>query len=265
MRTISVLLRHEMKQGAKALMIWSGAIGFFLVICVFMYPEMRGEMDGVSELFASMGAFSAAFGMDRLDFGTLIGFYAVECGNIIGIGGAFFTAFTAVSALANEEKEHTAEFLLSHPVKRTELLTGKLLAVMLRIVMLNVFSFGCAVTGTALIGEAIPVKELLLLHTACFIMQLELGGICFGISAFLRRGSAGIGLGLAAVMYFLNITANLSDDAAFLKYITPFGYTDGADIVTDGALDLQLILPGMLCMLIGIVTAYLYYTKKDIT
>lgn len=77
-------------------------------------------MEGVSEMFASMGSFTAAFGMDRISFGTLIGFYAVECGNILGIGGAFFAAMIAINALAKEEKERTAEFLLTQPVSRTK-------------------------------------------------------------------------------------------------------------------------------------------------
>ena len=34
--------------------------------------------------------------MDRLNFGTLDGYYAIECGNILGLGGAFFAALSAV-------------------------------------------------------------------------------------------------------------------------------------------------------------------------
>lgn len=83
----------------------------FIIICVFLYPEMKGEMEDMNEMFSSMGAFSSAFGMDRLNFGTLIGFYATECGNILGLGGAFFASLIAVSSLAKEEKEHTAEFI----------------------------------------------------------------------------------------------------------------------------------------------------------
>ena len=120
------LVKHELKQGFKALAIWTAAIGFFIVVCVFMYPEMKGEMEGVSDMFASMGAFTAAFGMDRLNFGSMIGFYSIECGNILGIGGAFFAAIIGVSALAKEEKERTAEFLLAHPVSRRSIVTQKL-------------------------------------------------------------------------------------------------------------------------------------------
>lgn len=258
------LLKHELRQGRNSLIIWTAAITFLLVICVFLFPEMKGEMDDVSEMFASMGSFTEAFGMDKVNFGTFIGFYAVECGNVLGLGGAFFAALFAVSALAKEEKGHTAEFLLTHPVSRGRMVTEKLCAVILQIFLMNLVVFGLSVVSIAVIGEEIPWKEILLLHTAYLLLQMELAGICFGISAFLRKGSLGIGLGLAAVMYFFNLIANLSDRTEFLKLITPFGYAEGADIVTNGYLEPSLVLPGMLYGVIGIAAAYVQYCKKDI-
>ncbi|MDE6846524.1 MAG: ABC transporter permease [Lachnospiraceae bacterium] len=258
------LTRHELKQSWKSLMIWTISIGFFVAICVFMYPEMENEMEGVNDMFSSMGAFTAAFGMDRLNFGTLIGFYAVECGNILGIGGAFFAALIGISVLAKEEKERTAEFLLTHPVSRIRIITEKLTAVMLQIVIMNIVIFILSLISVAIIGEDIPWKELSLLHLSYLLIQIELAGICFGISAFLKTGGLGIGLGIATVMYFLNIVANISEDAQFLKYITPFGYAEGADIIADMSLDTAKILPGMMFAVVGITFAYWKYSRKDI-
>ena len=67
-------MKLELKQGWKALAIWTASIGFFVVICVLMYPEMKGQRESVNDMFASMGAFTSAFGMDRLNFGTFLGF-----------------------------------------------------------------------------------------------------------------------------------------------------------------------------------------------
>ena len=93
---------------------------------------------------------------------------------------------------------------------------------------------------------------------------MELAGICFGISAFLRKGSVGAGLGIAAMMYFLNLIANIADVAEFLKYITPFGYCEGADIMSNGSLDGVMVFVGTVIGIGGIAIAYFYYTKKDI-
>ena len=105
------ILNHELNMGKKAVAIWTAAIGGFIACCVFLFPEMAGQMSTVSNIFASMGAFTAAFGMDRLNFGTLTGFYAIECGNILGIGGALFASMLASNMLCKEEKEHTAGYV----------------------------------------------------------------------------------------------------------------------------------------------------------
>ena len=258
------ILKHELRQGKLSFLIWTGSIGFLLAVCVFLFPEMKGEMDEVSEMFASMGSFTAAFGMDRLNFGTLVGYYAIECGNILGLGGAFYAALCAVGILSKEEKDRTAEFLLTHPVSRVRIIPEKLLAVLLQIAAMNLILYALSLGSMAAVGEEIPWKELNLLHLAYFLLQAELAGLCFGISAFLRKGSAGVGLGIAAMMYFLNLIANIAEAAEFLKYITPFGYCDGADIVSNGRLDGTMVAIGAVIGMGGIIAAYLKYARKDI-
>ena len=109
------IVKHELRQSKTSFFIWTAAIGFLLMVCIFLYPEMKGEMEGINDMFSSMGSFTAAFGMDKLNFGTLMGFYSVECGNVLGLGGAFFAALCAVNILSKEERDKTAEFLLTHP------------------------------------------------------------------------------------------------------------------------------------------------------
>ena len=258
------ILRHELKQNRTSFWVWTAVISFMIGVCVFIYPEMKGEMESISDVFADMGSFSAAFGMDQINFGTLLGYYAIECGNVLGLGGAFFAAICGAGILAKEEKERTAEFLLTHPVSRKKVITQKLISVMLQVMILNVIVFAVVIAGMVAIGETISWEEMLLLHAAYLLLQIELAGICFGISAFLRRGSVGIGLGVAVTMYFLNLISNITESAEFLKYTTPFGYANGTEIVKAVILDAKLILLGMAYAIAGIVLAYLKYTKKDI-
>ena len=259
------IVKHELRMGRLSLAVWTGAIGFLLVICVMLYPEMKGDMESVNQVFSSMGSFSEAFGMDKVSFGSLMGFYAIECGNVLGIGGAFFAALCAARSLSKEEKEHTAEFLLTHPVSRVMIVTGKQISVMLQIAVMNIVIFLLAVISMALIDEDISWKEFMLLHLSYLLLQVEIAGICFGVSAVLKNGSTGIGLGIAAVMYFLNIIANITDKADFLKYITPFGYAEGTDIVTDGCIEAGYLIPGIIYCIAGIAAAYVIYCRKDIS
>ena len=258
------IVKHELRLGGKAWIIWTASVSFLLVVCIFLFPEMKGEMDNISTMFSDMGSFSAAFGMDRMNFGTLIGYYAVECGNVLGLGGAFFASLCAASILCREEKDRTAEFLLNHPVSRTRIITEKLIAVLIQVVVFNVIVFALSIISMAAVGESIPWKEVTLLHLAFLIMQIELCGICFGISAFMRKGSMGVGLGITFILYFMNLISNITEKAEGLKYITPFAYCDGSTVVTDLKLNAVKIAIGMAYCAIGIAAAYMKYSKKDI-
>ncbi|MBR4194005.1 MAG: ABC transporter permease subunit [Oscillospiraceae bacterium] len=258
------IVKHELRQSRLSFWIWTGVIGFLLATCIFLFPQMKGQMGEISETFASMGSFTTAFGMDKLNFGTLVGYYAIECGNVLGLGGAFFAALCAVSSLSKEEGGRTAEFLLSHPVSRGRVTAEKLAAVLLQVTALNLLVYLISLGSMLAVGEEIPWRELNLLHLAYFLLCLELAGICFGISAFLRKNSAGLGLGIAALLYAMNLIANITESAKFLKYITPYGYCDGAEIVSSGSLDGTKIAIGLCLGLIGVIAAFLRYTKKDI-
>ncbi len=259
------IVKHEWKQGRTTFALWTAAIGLLLSVCVFLFPEMKGEMDAMGSMFASMGSFTEAFGMDQLNFGTLIGFYAIECGNVLGLGGAIFAALIGTTALCKEEKGHTAEFLLTHPIARRRVMAEKWLAVLGQIVAMNLVILGLSLGSMALIGEAIPWREILLLHLGYLLMQAEVPSICFGLSAFLRRGGVGLGLGLAALLYFLNLIANITESAEFLKYITPFGYCEGADVVTNGGLNVPMVLLGVGYAAIMLAVGCWKYCHKDMS
>ena len=53
------LLKHEIRQGLISLAIWTASIGFLMMICILLFPEMKGEMGSVGDIFASMGSFTA--------------------------------------------------------------------------------------------------------------------------------------------------------------------------------------------------------------
>lgn len=247
-----------------ALAIWSVAIAFMIGVCVIIYPEMATQMDGLTDMFSEMGAFTDAFGMDQLNFGEFMGYFGIEIGNTLGIGGALFAAIVGASALAKEEKGGTAEFLLTHPISRTRIITEKLLAAFAQVFVLNAVVVAVTCLSIALVGVEADAAKLALTFLAYFILQIEICAVTFGISAFMRGGALGAGLGLALGLYFLNIVSNLTDELEFFKFITPFGYADGAHIVPEGAIEIKYLAVGLAIAAVGIVAAYWRYTKKDI-
>ena len=158
------LFLHEIKQNRLSFLIWTFSIALMLLICMMMFPEMNTGMEDMNNMFSNMGSFTQAFGMDRLNFGDVMGFYAIECGNILSIGGGFFAALLGINVLAKEEKERTAEFLLTHPVRRRTVIFQKLAAILFELLLMNVFIMAVSAASFAFIDEELAIREFLLLH-----------------------------------------------------------------------------------------------------
>ncbi len=259
------LIRHELRQNKISLLIWTLALASFLMICIVIFPEIKPMMAQTNDLYASMGELGNAYNMESLDLGILKDYYAVESSSILGLGGALFAALAGIAVLAREEKNGTAEFLLTHPITRTQVAAQKLISVVIRIVVLNLAVFLLCVGATAVTGEPIPWREMFLIHLTCFLMQLEIACICFGLSACMSRGSIGVGLGLAIGLYFINLIANLTDSLAFLKYITPFSYAEGTQLILPNAtINTGYLLVGIGLTVAGVILGFWKYARKDI-
>lgn len=259
------LLFHELRRNKISLIIWSFVIAFMLGVSILIYPEMSSQMDELSSMMSDMGSFSSAFGMDRLNFGEFMGYFAIECGNTLGLGGAMFAAILGATALSKEEKDGTAEFLLTHPISRTKIITEKLLAVICQLALLNAVVVAVTLIGIVIIGAEFEFGKIALVLLSYFLLQVEFAAITFGVSAFMKNGSVGVGLGVVFGTYFINILANLTEELEVLKYITPFGYADGAHIIPEGSIEIKYLAMGLAFTVLGIAAAYIKYTKKDIT
>lgn len=258
------VFKHELRQGRKQFLGWTIVLVILLVLCVFIYPEFQKQAHLASEMFSKLGAFASAFGLDKLNLGDFAHFYAVECGNILGIGGTMFAALLGITALAKEEKDHTSEFLMSHPVSRVRVVTEKLLAVFFQVTALNLVTSGAVIVSTLGMGIEVDYEVLTTILLAYYLMQMQIAAMCFGISAFLRRSGLGIGLGMALLLYFFKIMSNISDKFEILKWFTPHSYAEASTLVGEKAIPVDYLSVGMAFVLVGIVAAYVKYARKDL-
>ena len=254
----------DLRRGTRFLLIWSFSIAFMLGVCVLIYPEMTSQMTEISDMFSDMGSFSSAFGLDSINFGEFMGYFAVECGNLIGLGGAIFAALIGAMAISGEEKSGTAEFLFSHPVSRSRIVFEKLFSVSVQILILNLIALAVSVVCILMIGVEAEYFKILVIFFAYFMMQLQICFLSFCVSSFLSGAGVGISLGLAFGMYFLNILSNLNDQVSMLKYLTPFGYTDSGYIVNNGCFQIKYFIVSFVFMCIVLFLIFRQYSKKDL-
>ena len=77
------LYKHELKMNRVSFAVWLVGVLAMSAGCIFLFPLIDESMADMSDAFASMGGFSAAFGMDKLSITTLEGFFGTEIGTIL--------------------------------------------------------------------------------------------------------------------------------------------------------------------------------------
>lgn len=259
------IYKHEMKTYIKTLLIWSVCVGGMGMACILLFSSMQDSMENMAENFASMGAFSDAFGMSQLNIGTLSGFYATEVGTIHALGGAMFAAIISTNMLSKEEDGHTCEFLYTLSLQRGKVVMAKWGAVISHIFIMNLICVGLYLLGIGILGEEIMFREFFLYHEMQILMQLEIAGICYVLSAFQRKNKLGLGLGIVMLMYAYDLIARVIPDLSDYKLFSPFSYANASDVFSTGEISVWAAMLGTGVLIGSICTAYTVYVRKDLS
>lgn len=258
------LFKHEMKMNVKSLLIWTICVGGLCLGCILLYTSLEDSLQEMAEAYQNMGAMSQALGMDKISMATLSGFYATEIGMMFGLGGAMFAAIVGTIIVSKEENGHTSEFLNVFPIGRGKILASKYLALLCNILIFNLVSLGMCLVGFVVMKEEIPGKEMLLYHGALLVTQIELGSICFAVSAFTKKNLVGAGLGIVILAFAADMMCRIIPAIENIKYITPFYYSNAADIFSSAEIDGVKLAIGVGITIIAILLAWTTYCKRDL-
>lgn len=257
---------REVRSGLRAVVLWALSISALVVIMMTLFPRVERQAALVTQMLSGLNLLTMALGIDKLEYATPMGFYGMEAGNLISLGGALFAGITGISMLAKEEGRHTSEFLMSHPVSRFWVVTQKLLALTVLLALLNLMFLGFGFVAFTLVARPVVAGELVNLHLAMFLMMLQVGFMLFGVSAFPKRENPGLGIAVPLIFYFLNVLLNLSPDLTFLRYVTPHYYAEAGKIVgPGGGIPWDWVKIGGLTALCFLVAGYARYLTKDLS
>lgn len=259
-----MLLRHEMKMNFKVLLIWACCVGAACFGCLLLFEGLSGAMAQMADFYSKLGAFSAAFGMDRLSIGTMEGFYGTEVALIFAIGGAMFAAMTGAGMLSKEEEGHTSEFLNTLPLSRGTIIRWKYLALAVLILAFQIICIAWELAGFILAGEMPGMGSYITYHGAQFLMQLEIGSICFLISSITRKKQTGAALGLAVLLYMADLMCRILPKLRMLKYITPYYFSNAADLFLNKRVEGGLAALSIVVTIAAFTGAFLIYDRRDL-
>jgi ABC-2 type transport system permease protein len=263
----ATIYKHEFRTRLRSVLIWSLSVSAMVLFFFSMFPAFADQAATMNQLLAKFPPqLLEAFGMNRLDLSSVVGFYgfvfvfvqlclAIQAGNY---------GFGLVSV---EENEMTADFLLTKPVSRLQVLTSKLLAVLSSLVLTDlVIWIASFIAILAWHGNREYDAGLLVrLMLSIVVFQLLFLAVGLVVSLLVKRVrsvtpySLGLGFGAYVLAAFSGIFGDVK-----LEYITPFKQLDPAYFVQHGTYDTPLLLLNVIISVVALTASYWLYIRRDI-
>jgi ABC-2 type transport system permease protein len=263
---------HELKRYRNSFLAWSVSIGVLILSEFAFYGFiMKGDLLKQVTVFFENPIIKntmAAFGTSMDVLTNVLGYYATRSAIYIILLGAFFSIMLAGKILAREEHEKTAEFLLTKPVTRLEVVWGKLSAFFTYLLLLNVIILFAGFMGLEIFkGESDYRPEVFLIHSFySFLLMMTLGAAGFFLSLLIKRGRpmTNILIGVVFGGYLIDILSKVSPAVDKIGYLSPFKFVDTGVLRPGYGLEWWRVLYFVGISLVLIILTTVIYKKKDI-
>jgi ABC-2 type transport system permease protein len=261
------IFRHEFKTNLRSVITWSAVMAAILLIFESLFPSFSEQAGLINEMMANFPPqLLTAFGMNGVDLSTVLGFFAFLF-IFVQICLAIQAANYGFSLVSVEEREWTADFLLTRPVKRAQVLTSKLLAALGGLAITDIVFWAASFGFINLFkgDKSYDSGTLLLLMASIVVFQLFFFFVGLVVSLLVKRIRSVMpySLGLAFGMYVLSAFGDMLGTSA-LEKITPFKHFEPNFIISNGRFDLPLVLVSVAVIVVSVVGSYILYTRRDI-
>lgn len=264
----TVLIIKEFKRELKGFLIATSMVVGYLSLTMVIYSSMEFSLNDITDLWGGLPeGFMKALNFDGDQWRSVLGFYATYFVFYIPLISGGFSVVWGLRQLSKEEHLKTAEFLLTRPISRDQIISSKLLVLFTYIVAVNLLAYIAGLISCTLASaNAFNIASLTILHVYGVFACLFFGSLGMFISTLVKRGksSVGIGVGIIAAAYLFDMIIKIYGKADFLLYLTPFKYIDLQLTRPDYHLEGWRILIPLAVSIILIAGTYIFYRRKDI-
>lgn len=257
------IYRQELRMLLPSAIYWTLGMFFCLLLFMLVYPPVAADVQGLEAVLANFPPeLLQALGLSGLNLARVLEFYAFVFLYILLIG-AVFAMKSGLTALSEESRSKTADFLLTKPVSRSAIVMAKCLAVCTALLLQNILFILFSYMMVRIYGS-FSVRLFLLIAFSLLQMQLFFSALGLFLAALAGRMRSVLPLALGIVLaFFLLQTINQSVNEPGLVYITPFAYFDPAIIVQNDGYNKTLLILNLSVSIALISAGYLAYRRKD--
>ena len=262
------MIKKEFKNNFKSFIIWTSILIIMFLVVFLVYPYIITD-DTIKNLDEMMKVFPnellKAFNMDITSINTAYGWLKSEGFMFVLLIVGFYSSSLGANIVLKEESDKTIEYLGTLPIKRSKIMTNKII-VSISYIFLMVFILGVFNYIALLLSGDFNHKQYILLSITPLLIGLPLFALNLFISTFLRKTkkTVGISLGLVFLFYVLNVLSELGEKVEILKYFSIFTLADIRNVITKISINPIMIAISIIITSILIGLSYIRYNKKEL-
>ena len=260
---MKTLIKNELRQTRKQLMIWIGIMLILVGFCYYEYLSLKGTLEEVSQMLNTLPTLLVVMFGVKGDLNTALGWYSVIY---------FWTSILAlvyalnlgISSVEKELKHGTYEYLFTKPVRRAEIVLSKVIASIVNIFIFAVFSGVCNYFMIILPAGGLEQPKAAFTTTAgLFFTQLMLFSTGLFIASIVKKQKSSIQIGtlLLLVFYGISVTAEYTN-IRLLDFMSPLRYFDVYEVSLGGIQILHFIIAGLIIALCTAVSVYQWKNRE---
>lgn len=257
------IIKRELKANLKGIIIWIVSLSFIFFAASFEYEAFANNQD-IADAMASFDFLFEAMVGAPVDISSPEGYLSLVS-IYIYLPLGIYSGLLGSNLISKEERDKTAEYLFTLPVKE-EVLLKKLTVGFIYTVVINAFVLTITYFAFGRLGTSGSYNQFVF-NLAIGVLLTQL--IFFAIGAFLSavlkqyKRSGAITIGILMASYMLGVLSELSDKLEFIKYITPFKFFDVSKMLI-GEFELIFILISTLVIGLCISGVFFFYKKRDL-
>ena len=262
------LFVREFKNNLKGSVITSLIVVLYTAFSLLIYSSMQENISKIKEFYYIMPeSFQEAFNFHINQWDNVLGFYITYFVYFVPIITGCYSIILGTRILSKEEQNKTAEFLLSRPLSRNQIISSKLITFFIHILGINLLAFSTGLFGSGIVsGWEFKIISLIILHTYGLLICLLFGLLGFFITVVMKRAKSitGIGIGIVLGTYFFDVMIRVFGEVQFLLYLTPFKYINLEAHTPNYGFDAWRLIYFIGFSGLLIILSYLFYRRKDI-
>jgi len=209
---------------------WGIGAGLIGVMVIFLYPSFKDQTAALTEMVKGYPPALMAFFGDFTQMSTYLGWLNIEFYSYGPPILAIFAVVVCTGLIGGEEEKGTLDLLLSHPIRRWRVVTGKFAAFAVATVLIMVVIAIFFVGSSAMIGETSQLGRITLATLNIVPITLAGGALALMASVLFhsRRLANMVALVVIIGSWFLESLGKVVDVLKPYRPIALFHYYDSS-------------------------------------